>query len=108
MSGSASAGASLPGSNISPTIASSPLVRGSRAAHRRGQVAADLKRLAGEAEPVMVCWEHPPPSPSWCHRALVSAWLFKTIGVAVPEVGHEDAGFGWQHPKLHPTLKDFQ
>jgi len=56
----------------------------------------------------MVCWEHPPPSPSWCHRALVSAWLFKTIGVAVPEVGHEDAGFGWQHPKLHPTLKDFQ
>jgi hypothetical protein len=72
------------------------------------QVVADLKRLAGEAEPVMVCWEHPPPSPSWCHRALVSAWLFKTIGVAVPEVGHEDAGFGWQHPKLHPTLKDFQ
>ena len=70
------------------------------------QVAADLQRLAGEAEPVMVCWEHPPPSPSWCHRALVSAWLFKTIGVAVPELGHEDAGFGWQHPKLHPTLKD--
>ena len=70
------------------------------------QVVADLQRLAGEAEPVMVCWEHPPPSPSWCHRALVSAWLFKTIGVAVPELGHEDAGFGWQHPKLHPTLKN--
>ena len=45
----------------------------------------------------------------WCHRALVSAWLSDTLGLIVPELGHEDRGHGWSHPKLHPTLaKDGQ
>ena len=72
------------------------------------QVVADLQRLAGEAEPVVLCYEGPPPSSSWCHRALVSAWLFETLGLIVRELGHEHRGHGWQHPKLHPTLQDLQ
>jgi hypothetical protein len=68
-------------------------------------VLADLQELADGAEPVLVCFEHPPPSPSWCHRALVSALLSDTLGMVVPELGHEDRGHGWSHPKLHPTLR---
>ena len=45
------------------------------------QVVLDLQRLAGEAEPVVLCFEGPPPSASWCHRALVSAWLLYTNGL---------------------------
>ena len=66
------------------------------------QVVLDLQRLAGGDEPVLVCWEHPPPAAAWCHRALVSAWLSDTLGLIVPELGHK--GHGWSHPKLHPTL----
>jgi hypothetical protein len=29
--------------------------------HDPHQVVLDLQRLAGDAEPVLVCWEHPPP-----------------------------------------------
>ena len=68
------------------------------------QVVLELQHLAGEAEPVLLCYEHPPPSPSWCHRALVSVWLFDTLGLVVPELGHEHRGHGRAHPKLHPTL----
>ena len=69
-----------------------------------GQVVLDLQRMAGAAEPVLLCWEHPPPNLSLCHRALVSAWLHESLGLVVPEIGHEDLGNGWSHPKLHPTL----
>ena len=68
------------------------------------QAVLDLQRIAGDAEPVLLCWEHSPPSPSWCHRALVSAWLSDTIGLIVPELHHEHRGHGWRHPKLHPSL----
>src|SRR5262245_11117128 len=44
--------------------------------------------IAGAKARVVLCFEGPPPSPSWCHRALI-AWLFETIGLVVPEVGHE-------------------
>ena len=76
------------------------------------QVVLDLQRLAdccilGETtvrpEPVLLCYEHP-TSAAWCHRALVSAWLHDTLGLIVPELGHEHRGHGWQHPKLHHTL----
>jgi hypothetical protein len=79
-----------------------------------GQVVADLQRLAivphggrwPDVEPVLLCWEAPPPAAAWCHRALVSAWLFDTLAMGVPELGHEHLGHGWQHPKLHRTLAD--
>jgi hypothetical protein len=49
------------------------------------QVVIDLQRIVGDDEPVLLCWEHPPPNPKWCHRALVSAWLSDTLGLTVPE-----------------------
>lgn len=67
-------------------------------------VVAALAAMADGGIPTLLCWEAPPPNEAWCHRALVSAWLFDELGLAVPEFGHEALGFGWQHPKLHPTL----
>jgi len=65
---------------------------------------SDLALMADGGTPTLLCWEAPPSNPAWCHRALVSAWLFDELGLEVPEVGHEALGFGWQHPKLHPSL----
>src|SRR5262245_57986625 len=52
-------------------------------------VVADLQRLAGDDEPVLLCWEHPPPNTNWCHRALVSAWLSLPFGPSIPTQQHE-------------------
>jgi len=68
------------------------------------RVVSELEALSEGSIPTLLCWEHPPPSPPWCHRALVSAWLFDELGLEVPEFGHEALGYGWQHPKLHPSL----
>jgi hypothetical protein len=67
-------------------------------------VVADLAMMADGGIPTLLCWEAPPPNEAWCHRALVSAWLFDELGLEVPEFGHEALGYGWRHPKLHPTL----
>ena len=67
-------------------------------------VVEELIALAAGRIPTLLCWEAPPPNKQWCHRALVSAWLFDTLGLEVVEYGHERAGFGWSHPKLHPSL----
>jgi hypothetical protein len=49
--------------------------------------------------PTLLCSEAPAPNEAWCHRALVSAWLFDELGLEAREFGHEALGFGWQHPK---------
>ena len=52
------------------------------------QVWDDLHRLAGDQEPVLLCWERPPFTPTnWCHRRLVADWFQDRLGVAVPELG---------------------
>ena len=46
-----------------------------------------LVGLAGEAEPVLLCWERPPFSDAnWCHRRMVAAWFAETLGMDVPEL----------------------
>jgi hypothetical protein len=60
----------------------------------------DLAALAGGRTPALLCFERPPPNEAWCHRGLVSAWLDETLGLRVVEYGHEQAGWGWTHPKL--------
>lgn len=46
-----------------------------------------LHEKAGDAEPVLLCWEKPPFTESnWCHRRLVAAWFKKTLGHEVPEL----------------------
>jgi hypothetical protein len=62
-----------------------------------------LRELAAVAEdmiPALLCFERPPPDPAWCHRGLVAGWLYDELGIEVREIGHEQLGGGWSHPKL--------
>jgi len=63
-------------------------------------VLSELAALAEGKVPALLCFERPPPDPTWCHRGLVSAWFFDTLQVEVFEFGHDTSGFGWRHPKL--------
>jgi hypothetical protein len=70
------------------------------------QVRADLEGLAGEHEPVLLCWEKPPFSEkNWCHRRLVARWLLDTSGLQVPELVARPQleALVWKH-----THKDFR
>lgn len=50
------------------------------------EVLADLQRLAGEAEPVLLCYERPPfTAENWCHRSMVAEWFKKELGIEVAE-----------------------
>ena len=66
----------------------------------------ELSALASGLKPALLCFERGPPDLSWCHRALVSAWFYDTIGISVFEFGHESDGAGWTHPKLPTILRD--
>jgi hypothetical protein len=49
-------------------------------------VKAELESLAGDAEPVLLCWERAPfTEKNWCHRRLVARWFHETLGVLIPE-----------------------
>ncbi len=48
-----------------------------------------LHELAAGHEPVLLCFERPPFSPSnWCHRRMVAEWFGSELGHDVPEMGH--------------------
>ena len=50
------------------------------------QVAEQLQKLAQDADPVLLCFEKPPLTPSnWCHRRMVADWFQETLGLDVPE-----------------------
>lgn len=54
-----------------------------------------LCRLAGGAEPVLLCWEKPPfTARNFCHRRMVADWFERTLGVQVPEREPQLALFG--------------
>ncbi len=73
--------------------------------HDATHVLDDLETLADGRDAAMLCFEPPQPGPKWCHRALVSVWFYEQCGLAVPEYGLEDEGFGWAHPKLPPEVR---
>ena len=51
------------------------------------KVADELQWLAGEFEPVMLCFEKPPfHASNWCHRRMVAEWFGDTLGLDVPEL----------------------
>lgn len=46
----------------------------------------DLHRLAGSAQPVLLCYERPPlHRGNFCHRRMVADWFKDTLGQDVPE-----------------------
>jgi hypothetical protein len=69
-----------------------------------GRVVAELHAMANNLTPVLLCWEPPTAGLPWCHRALVSEWLFDTLGLKIFEVGKEAFGCGHTHPKLAPEF----
>ncbi len=51
------------------------------------KVADELQRLAGEYDPVIICFERPPfDANNWCHRRMVAEWFGDTLGLDVPEL----------------------
>ena len=49
----------------------------------------ELHDLVSTHEPILMCFERPPFTPTnWCHRRLVADWFLKTLGHEVPELGH--------------------
>lgn len=68
-------------------------------------VMQELEEMAGGKIAALLCWEPPTPGAPWCHRALVSEWLFDALGMEVFEVGQESCGCGRQHPKLAPAFR---
>ncbi|MDL2283973.1 DUF488 domain-containing protein [Oxalobacter sp. OttesenSCG-928-P03] len=45
-----------------------------------------LHDLAGDHEPVLLCWEKPPfDECNFCHRRLVAQWFENELGAIVPE-----------------------
>ena len=51
------------------------------------KVADELQRLAGEFEPIMLCFERPLfDANNWCHRRMVAEWFGDTLGLDVPEL----------------------
>jgi hypothetical protein len=70
------------------------------------KVVRDLHELAEGMRPALLCFEKPEVSDaSWCHRGQVAAWLWRTVGVQVIEVGLEAEGCGACHPKLHSAYR---
>lgn len=68
-------------------------------------VVRDLLDIAEGRIPALLCWEPREPGPKWCHRSLVSVWLWEKLRLRVPELGLEQEGFGYSHPKLHPDVR---
>ena len=68
-------------------------------------VVDELHAMADGKIPVMLCFEPATPGEQWCHRGIVAAWLFDNLGLEVCEYGQEKEGFGWSHPKLHPSFR---
>ena len=59
----------------------------------------DLHRMAGDAEPVLLCFERPPlHDGNWCHRRMVARWFDLTLGQDVPE--HDPVTGGTGQPTL--------
>lgn len=46
----------------------------------------ELHRLAGGAEPVLLCWESLTLPCEWCHRRMTARWFEAELGVEVSEL----------------------
>lgn len=66
------------------------------------QVVRELADIANGGVPVLVCFEGAADKHGWCHRGLVAGWLHDELQLEVREIGREDCGCGWRHPKLDP------
>lgn len=70
----------------------------------------DIHALAGDLEPVLLCWERPEDiatGKTFCHRRIVARWFRQSLGAETPEVLPRSlrvgAGGGWS-PTQQRTL----
>ena len=63
------------------------------------EVWESLHTLAGDSEPVLLCWEKPTDKNAWCHRAIVADWFREKLGFNVHELGYETSP---KHPLALP------
>lgn len=50
------------------------------------KVCMDLQGLAGDAEPVLLCWEDLSDPEQRCHRTLVADWLKQSLDIDIEEM----------------------
>ncbi len=70
-----------------------------------GKIVAKIHDLSGGRDAALLCYERPNDPAAWCHRGQVAGWLHEKLDIEVCEFGLENAGFGWQHPKLLPQFQ---
>lgn len=68
-------------------------------------VVGKIGELAAGKDVALLCFEKPHDRTAWCHRGQVAGWLGDELGIEVCEFGLEEAGCGWQHPKLLPEFR---
>lgn len=66
-------------------------------------VLQDLVRIGNGAPVALLCFERCGTSDGWCHRALVSRWFEREVGLSIFEYGFEELGCGARHPMLAPS-----
>jgi hypothetical protein len=49
------------------------------------RVYEQLRTLAGDHAPVLLCWEHLDKEGQWCHRRMAAEWFEAELGISVPE-----------------------
>lgn len=49
------------------------------------EVWEQLHHLAGDEEPILLCWEPLKKPGEWCHRRMVAEWFEEKLGTTVPE-----------------------
>lgn len=58
-------------------------------------VLSELHALWPGTEPILMCWEVPPFTPSnWCHRRMVAEWFASELTIEVPELEVVGSGPG--------------
>lgn len=63
------------------------------------EVLSDVRTLAGDRVPTLLCFERLRDREAYCHRAFVAAWFKTTLNIDVAEFGADPLQIGCLHPK---------
>lgn len=68
------------------------------------EVLRDVRNLAGDRIPTLLCYERLSDPEAYCHRAFVAVWFKITLEIDVAEVGANPLHTGCKHPKYPAVL----
>ena len=69
------------------------------------QVVKELSAYNPGGTVALLCWETAYDG-RFCHRGLVSEWIYDMLGTKIVEYERPEDGFGKLHPKLPPISDD--